>query len=569
MRDLDSDLDPPILRDEAPSPALRRTAAVAPYAMFAIVFLGAWLWRPPTTPTEMETLAAAWHMWREGFWLPLRQGEIAAQIPPLHLWLILAGWKVFGLGDAWPRALSALCSLASLWLIGRTARIIWPHRATTARFARLLLAGLGGFVLLVTLVQAEPIGLFAIQFGFHALMRLWQGNAEAKPLSRAFWWAAFALGVAASVFALGSALFLLLPWLALLLPAIVALRAGSRPARLFGWYLPLGLALGLAAAALFLWLRFVGGNLLAFGNGWLDPATEAARREIWSLLLVPILLYPWICWKTLWRALQRQSRDRFGPGLRLCTLFLALAGLSGLLGGWQMQGQAPILLPLSLIGARLLATQEIKAKDFHAAFPALLALFVGLFFFLMNIVPTAHLDALWRDVFGIALPIWLGGIGLVSGLVLLVAGYAIANLSPTHLFARVIQVASLPVLLATCLNIEFPYSLRQFFDLQPVAGRLAILENAGQPIAVYGPYRGEFDYFGRLTLPPAQLPDRQAALAWAADHRNGVIVSYFEGSPIRLPALPIYRGVARDRWVAIWPSSAILATEGGALDSAF
>jgi hypothetical protein len=221
------------------------------------------------------------------------------------------------------------------------------------------------------------------------------------------------------------------------------------------------------------------------------------------------------------------------------------------------------------LGARLLATQEIRAKDFHAIVPALLALLLGLFFFLMNIVPTAHLDALWRQFFEVPLPIWIGGIGITSGLVLLVAGYGIAQLSPTHLLSRTIQVAVLPVVLMTCINIEFPFNLRQFFDLEPVAERMRQLEEAGQPLAVYGPYRGEFDFYGRLSAAPLALPDKAAALAWAEANPAGVIVSYFDGSPLRLPALPYYRGVARDRWVAIWPTSGVTATHGKALDSSF
>jgi hypothetical protein len=158
---------------------------------------------------------------------------------------------------------------------------------------------------------------------------------------------------------------------------------------------------------------------------------------------------------------------------------------------------------------------------------------------------------------------------MTSGLVLLVAGYGIAQLSPMHLLSRTIQVATLPVLLMTCINIEFPFNLRQFFDLEPVAERLRQLEEAGQPLAVYGPYRGEFDFYGRLSRAPLALPDRAAALAWAKANPAGVIVSYFDGSPLRLPALPYYRGVARDRWVAIWPTSAVTATEGATLNNSF
>ena len=44
---------------------------------------------------------------------------------------------------------------------------------------------------------------------------------------------------------------------------------------------------------------------------------------------------------------------------------------------------------------------------------------------------------------------------------------------------------------------------------------------------------------------------------------------YFDASPMRLPALPMFRGVAPDRWVAIWPASAIDGPDSPVLNSQF
>jgi hypothetical protein len=59
------------------------------------------------------------------------------------------------------------------------------------------------------------------------------------------------------------------------------------------------------------------------------------------------------------------------------------------------------------------------------------------------------------------------------------------------------------------------------------------------------------------------------ALAWSKSHPRGAVVTRFDGSALDLPALPYYRGVARDRWVAIWPTSAVLDTKGAVLASSF
>ena len=570
---------------EMPPPGVifLRWGLLAPFFFWLIIVAGALLGRPPTAPVELETLATAWHMWQGHGWIPLRDGVGAGDQPPLQLWAILLGWQIFGIGDWWPRILSVLSSLATLVLIGRSALSLWPHRRMTELYARILLMGVIAFALIATMVQTEPLGLLLTALGFHALTRLWHGGIDTA--GAILWWVIFAAAVTLSLFAIGNSAWVLLPLIAWFTPrqhnaggaSDAASAAGSARATITitpAWHVPLLISLLPAAAAWIawiLWLRQAGvtASILGFGNGWSHAATEASRREIWSLFLTPVLLYPWVCWKTLWRALGKQWRGRAGRSFQLCLLFLAATAFSGIDSGWQMQGMIYTILPLSLLGARLLATQEIRAKDFHAIVPSLLALLLGLFFFLMNIVPTAHLDALWRQFFDVPLPIWIGGIGMTSGLVLLVAGYGIAQLSPMHLLSRTIQVATLPALLMTCINIEFPFNLRQFFDLEPVAVRLRQLEEGGQPLAVYGPYRGEFDFYGRLAVAPTALPDRAAALAWAKANPAGVIVSYFDGSPLRLPALPYYRGVARDRWVAIWPASAVGASGGRILNSNF
>src|SRR3954470_23463009 len=102
---------PAAVEESGASPLLLTTARVAPFAIWAAVILGALLSRPPTAPIELETLSTAWHMLQSGSWIPLLNGEITPRTPPLHAWLILAGWKVFGVVEIWPRLLGALAAL--------------------------------------------------------------------------------------------------------------------------------------------------------------------------------------------------------------------------------------------------------------------------------------------------------------------------------------------------------------------------------------------------------------------------------------------------------------------------
>jgi 4-amino-4-deoxy-L-arabinose transferase-like glycosyltransferase len=560
-----------VLREETSlSPFLQKLSRTAPFLFMGVLLFGALAWRPTTAPIELEMLASAWHMHLQDTFVPLRNGIASSDLPPLLQWLILAGWRAFGVHEWWARLIPVLASLVTVVLIGRTALVLWPHRAATPIFARLLLTGLGAFAVAMTMVEPQVLALPFILAGFHALSSLWMNRAGF--FAAIAGWLLCAIAAAAAVMAGG--------WSWALIPALCAvgiwvLDDTTRRERSFiAWFLGAFAASALALVPAFLWLRELklGDPLMLlpyFGNGWSDPATEALRGAPWALLLLPVALYPWICWKTLWRALDRHLREKVGVGFRLCLAFLVAAAVTGLISGWQLIGMLPIVCPLSLLGARLLATQDIKPRDFHAVVPGFFALFVGLIFFLMNIVPTAHLDAVWRQIFGSPLPIWMGGIGLISGLSLLVIGYILAQLSPSHQVSRTLQVAILPTLLMTSLNLEFNGNLRPFFDLTPVASQMKQLQDAGLAVAVFSNYRGEFDFAGRLVTAPEPLTTRAQAARWAATHKFGAIVTYFDGSPLRLPALPMFRGVARDRWVAIWPASEIDGPDSPVLNSQF
>ncbi len=548
-----------------------RASIVAPYVFWVILTVGGLALRPPTAPIELELLASSWRMYLDGGIVPAINGIADPGVAPLVPWLTALVWSLFGESENWPRLISSLSGLATLILIGRNANLLWPHRAATPVFSRLLLVGLGGFTVSLTMIEPEMLALPFTLLVFHALAGIWL----TRPTGRALAWArALALiGAVLAGFAAG--------WVWAILPIVLGwlmalLDQANAPPRQRRWLIETGL-IGLAAIGA-VWLWQVLASLLAgtslpmffeLGNGWLDPGVEASRREAWTLVLLPIVLYPWICWKTLWRALDRHLRETLGTGFRIGFAALLATSILGLASGWKLQGMLPIAVPLALLGARLLATQAIKPRDFHAAVPGFIALLVGLFFFLMNIIPTAHLDALWREVFGISLPIWLGGIGLVSGLALLAIAYGLTQMSPSQQVSRTLQVAVLPILLMTSLNLEFAGNLKPFFDLHPVAERLRAIQDAGQQVAVYGPYRGEFDFAGRLGVAPTPLRSRAEAAKWANDHLGGAIVTYFDGSPIRLPVLPIYRGVARDRWVAVWPASALTSSNGAILSGKF
>src|SRR5882724_2804468 len=574
---------------EGPSAAAPAEAGAAPAALtgeqkrpFGSALLVTWFWpiaiwlavtittlisRPPMGDVDLPVYAAAWWAWigrSDVGYLP----NAGTEWPPLLFWCIHLGWRLFGVSETAARLVASLFGLASLWQIAALARRLWPEDTETARHAPIVLAGSGGFIAyLATTVFSWPLVLLII-VALHGLVLAWRQ----RPLAG---WTVFAAALALGELSVGAAaLWLLLP-VALAAPWITrdVNGAGWR-----SWYAGTAIAtsIGMAAAAA-LTLAALPHVAIEGERGLLaqlftrNPLSSMDLDQpwFWYVFVTTLLLYPWLWWTSLWSAIGRARAQFASAELRLCLAATAIVFLIALTVGRQTADLLPALPPVALVIARVWTIHAGKARDFHAAVPGLLALFVCLFFFMLNIIPVAHLDAVWQRLFESDLPVWLGGISLASGTTLLSGSYLLALLTPRPGLARLVQLALLPVLLALTVNLEFEISLRPFFDLGPMAQRIFALEAGGRPVAVYAHYNGEFDLTGRLAEPLQVLDDLPAALDWAAAHRNGAILSFFRGGLLHLPRQPLYLGHAEDYRAALWASETVTGSSGTVLQPRF
>jgi 4-amino-4-deoxy-L-arabinose transferase-like glycosyltransferase len=557
--------EPPATAGGDGAPAVAWSSAwLWPLAIWAVVTATTLLARPPMVGAELSIHATAWWAWighQDVAYLP----NGGAEWPPLLFWCIRVGWSLFGISETWARLVPSFFGLACLWLIAALARRLWPGDQETPRHAAIILAGSGGFIaLLATTVFAWPL-LLSVMLGLYGLVHAWRHRPAAG-------WTIFAAALALGELSAGAmALWMMLPVAA---AAPLATRT-RRAADLRRWYAGTIAATGIG-------LMLAGGLERAIlGPGAVDADGELLRALFlrlpgnrdplghWHVFAGLLLLFPWLWWTSLWWAIRRARLQLATAELRLCLTSVVLIFVAVLIIGRQTASLLPILAPAGLLIARIWTTHAGKARDFHAALPGLMALFVCLFFFMLNIIPVAHLDAVWQRVFGGDLPIWLGGISFASGIILLSGSYLLALLTPRASQARLVQLALLPVLLAITVNLEFAIALRPFFDLRPIALQIRSLEAAGRPVAVFGRYDGEFDLNGRLQRPPEVVHDVAAAVAWAEAHPSGAVVSFFRGGILHLPERPLYLGHAEDFRAALWASATVVTSRGDVLRPRF
>ncbi|MGH6959792.1 MAG: ArnT family glycosyltransferase [Dongiaceae bacterium] len=538
-----------------------------PIAIWLAVTVTTLIARPPLGDVDLPVYAAAWWAWSG----PTHVGYLPGAgtgWPALLLWCIHLSWWLLGVSETAARLVASLFGLASLWQVAALARRLWPEDADAARYAPIILAGSGGFVAYVatTIFSWPLLSLFLL--ALHGLVLAWRQRPAAG-------WTAFAAALALGELSVGAAaVWLMLP---MALAAPWAARNGSA-ARWRSWCGALAIAasIGLGAAGA-LTIATLPHMPIAGAGGLLEQLFIRVPRSsmdvdqpwFWYIFVATLLLYPWLWWTSLWFAISRARAQFAGAELRLCLAVATIVFLVVLVTGRQTTDLLPLLPPVALVIARVWATHAGKARDFHAAVPGLLALFVCLFFFMLNIIPVAHLDAVWQRLFESDLPVWFGGISLLSGITLLSGSYFLALLTPRTSLARLVQLALLPVLLALTVNLEFAVSLRPFFDLEPMAREIRALEEAGRPVAVYAHYNGEFDLSGRLTVPLQVVDDLPAALEWAAANPSGAMVSFFRGGLLHMPRQPLYLGHAEDYRAALWASETVTGSNGTVLQPRF
>ena len=256
--------------------------------IWLLLVVGGLLARPPLVAVDGALLSDAWWSWN----VP---GSGSYPQPALLFWLIHAGWQLFGVSELWARLVAPLFVLASLWLSFAAARTLWPQHRDGARFAPLLLIGTGGIVAFASQTLTDTPMIASVLMAVLGI-----GLIANRDCVRG----AFLLAVAI----LGGLLLkgpLALVWL---LPAALA-APWIDPQRRFDARQSGAIAIALlgAGSAWAGWLATHYGTEALIASFDFRPADDR-RSWYWLPAFALLLAYPWLWWRTAWRAIGRLRR---------------------------------------------------------------------------------------------------------------------------------------------------------------------------------------------------------------------------------------------------------------------
>ncbi len=294
---------------------------------FTIGWLGLWLLivvagllsRTIWPLDETRFLALAWDLWQRDSWLlPRLNGDPYFSQPPLGLWLVLAGWKLVGFNDWWPRLLPGLAGLLTLFVTRSMARRLWPDQREVVRYVPMLLLGTGLWAMFQTLALGDLLVVAFTSLSVLMAHRAIGGSGLAGLLlGPAMLLALFAGGPVALVYTLP----------VMLLAPMWATRKKRQPWS--GWYGVLMLASVIAIGVWAVWLTTAGKVIeldwqQALAAGTAIPSLSMFNEQgpwWWYLFLIPLAFFPWSVWPLGWVRLWQVRSDKLDSGILMCMVW--------------------------------------------------------------------------------------------------------------------------------------------------------------------------------------------------------------------------------------------------------
>ena len=481
---------------------------VGPILLLILLTIVSLVTRPMTPIDETRYIGVAWEMWLKGDPLVLfKNGEPYSHKPPLLFWIYNLGWAVFGVNDWWPRLVSPLFSLGSLFITLSLGWRLWPRDEDARRNAAWILSSCLLWMLFSTSAMFDVMLTFFVLLGLRGLFMAADGA-----MKRGFAWLALAIGF--GVLAKGPVALLHLLPVALLAPwwrpglnkmrwaggVLLAVLGGAAIA--LAWAIPAAIQGGEEYQRMIFWGQTAGRVADSFAH---------KRPFWWYLPLLPVLLFPWLLWPALWQrgfALTREGLDR---GLRFCLAWsLPVFLFFSFVSGKQVHYLLPLLPAFALLAGRVLARE--KQGGWNAIWlPALLTAAAGAA--MIAFAPDGLIGKLDPSI---DLPQW-PGIALILAAILLVWLGSRAE-------RRIASLASLGAAFFVLIQFYAADNLWLRHDVRPMAQEIAKLQQRGIAVGINGTYHNQYQFFGRLKRPIEELRSPASIQSWFEQHPDGALL---------------------------------------------
>ena len=499
--------------------------------------------RPLLAIDETRYAAVALEMLQRHDWLvPHLNGATYSHKPPLLFWLVLAGWKVFGVSEVWARLVGPLAGIVALALLTALARALWPTDARTRGWAPVITVGAMLWASFGTLFMFDTLLACSALLALLGVVRA----VEHGQRRGVFYLAA---GITLGVLSKGPVILLHVLPVALAAPWWATWRSDRRWG---SWYAALlgGVLLGACGALLWAIPAGIAGGLeyqraifLGQTAGRITNSFAHKRGVWWYLPLLPALLFPWFVWPESWRAIGALRIAPRDAGVRFCAAWAAAAfALFSLVSGKQVHYLLPLVPAMALLLARGLSQRE--AAEFGRPWVvALVMLALSAAVLLAGVTPYAARLLWWPHG---AVQWWWTLLPMAAAVMLLVwVRGRITRNAAVHTMAVGTTVLLVALQLAAARPATVPY------DTAPMAQAVHNALGQGRPVAMIGTYNGEYHFPARLrdvriaSITPAEAP------AWLQAHGSGLLLRYDRGRGAPVPDGTVMRHPFRNGWASL------------------
>ena len=472
----------------------------------------AMLTRPITPVDETRYVGVAWEMWLRGdFLVPFKNGEPYSHKPPLMMWMFQAGWAVFGVNEWWPRLVSPLFSMGGILLTFALAKRLWPGLSDLGGNAVIVLASCLVWAISSTWIMFDVMLAFFVLTGMHGTLMA----ANGRP-ARGF--ALLGLSIGLGVLTKGPVILLQV------LPVVVLAPWWSPGLRWARWLGGMLAAVVMGAAIALTWAipaGIAGGEEYRNAIFWGQTADRmvesfAHQRPIWwYLAMMPLLLFPWVVWPVLWRAVRQYTRQGLDRGGRFCIAWMLPVLLAfSFISGKQVHYLMPLFPAFGLLVARMVVGYRTTEKQaIGLLLPTLLMVGIGLGLVFVSLggVSLPHnempvLPALWPGI-------------------VLVVGATTAYFFARRFFSPIVVLGLLGTAFPALLQFAAAPMIYPVYDIRPLAHAIHKAQQTGQLVAHAGKYHGQYHFFGRLQQ-PLIIQHGDALKDWLQQHPTAYAVVY-------------------------------------------